>query len=77
MVVDLNLRVLANFYGYMYGTKTLMWKSFGASLKQGMERVSMMGLVHVLNAPFEDTNYAMKVNVFEMQKMWLSGAHHT
>ena len=77
MVENLNLRALANFYGYMYGTNTLMWKSFRASLKQGMERVSMMGLVRVLIVPLENTSYALKVNIFDMQKMWLSGAHHT
>ena len=78
MVVDLDLKELSNFCGYIYGTNALMWKSIGNSLKQGMERVSMMGPMHVSIVPFEDTNYAaMKVNIFEMQKMWLNHVDYT
>ena len=74
MVVHNNLNVLDSYIGFTVGIAVQVFKFYGVTLRQGMEKANMMVQVPAPNMHFDATNYTMIVIGFEMLARWWIGA---
>ena len=74
MVVHNNLNVFNSFIGFTVGIAVQVFRFYGVTLRQGMEKANMMVQVPASNMHFDATSCAMIVTGFEMLARWWIGA---